>query len=255
MPTRTFGDIFPLTQADYVDATRCEVEGQRDARNRPPLVEESSADTTRTQRPTFVALPSPRPFNNEDNPLASPTSSRHSGSDSGSFDRGMHVLVVDDDPWTRTLMKRMLMRLGCKVSTAENGEAALDMILGAGEFTPSSEASGPSGPILDQAAAAQNTGRYAVVFLDNQMPVMSGLKAVARLREMGRRDFIVGITGNALLSDQEEYLAAGVDRYVSWPASSLHDLFLTTSSVLTKPVQERSLKGVLTVAGERRKRK
>lgn len=44
------------------------------------------------------------------------------------------------------------------------------------------------------------------------MPVCSGLEAVTRLRNAGRHDFIVGVTGNALLSDQEEYIEAGVDR-------------------------------------------
>jgi len=44
---------------------------------------------------------------------------------------------------------------------------------------------------------------------------------------------VVGVTGNALLSDQEEYLEAGVDR------------------VLTKPVLERSLRGMLALASER----
>lgn len=103
---------------------------------------------------------------------------------------GLRVLVVDDDALTRTLMTRMLARLGCKVSTAENGEVALEMVLG------------------------DCSGRFAVVFLDNQMPVMSGLSMVAKLRGAGRRDFVVGVTGNALLSDQEEYLEAGVDRCV-----------------------------------------
>ena len=103
---------------------------------------------------------------------------------------GLPVLVVDDDALTRTLMTRMLARLGCKVSTAENGEVALEMVLG------------------------DYRGRFAVVFLDNQMPVMTGLSMVAKLREAGRSDFVVGVTGNALLSDQEEYLEAGVDKCV-----------------------------------------
>jgi len=119
------------------------------------------------------------------------------------------VLVVDDDALTRTLMTRMLSRLGCKVSTAENGLAALEMVLG------------------------DCSGRFAVVFLDNQMPVMSGLSMVSKLREVGRSDFVVGVTGNALLSDQEEYLEAGVDK------------------VLTKPVLERNLRSMLVLASER----
>ncbi|GAW08297.1 ESCRT-II complex vps25 subunit [Lentinula edodes] len=53
------------------------------------------------------------------------------------------------------------------------------------------------------------------------MPVLSGVKAIAKLRDLGRRDFVVGVTGNALVSDQREYLDAGVDH------------------VLTKPVLER----------------
>lgn len=101
---------------------------------------------------------------------------------------GLRVLVVDDDAMTRTMMSRLLTRLGCNVTTAENGEIALEMVLGG--------------------------GRFAVVFLDNQMPVMSGLSMVTKLREAGRKDFVVGVTGNALLLDQEEYLEAGVDRCV-----------------------------------------
>jgi len=43
------------------------------------------------------------------------------------------------------------------------------------------------------------------------MPVMTGLSMVTKPRKAGRSDFVVGVTGNALLSDQEEYLQAGVD--------------------------------------------
>ena len=74
-----------------------------------------------------------------------------------------------------------------------------------------SQRGGASGRFTFTAAAA-GENRYAVVFLDNQMPVLSGLEAVAKLRTMGRRDFVVGVTGNALLSDQQEYLDAGVDQ-------------------------------------------
>jgi CheY-like chemotaxis protein len=156
------------------------------------------------------------------------------------FEPRLPVLVVDDDPLTRTLMKRILTRLGCQVSCAENGEVALEMILGQRiriGGTPSSDVSGNSGPILEQVQETPlyEESKYAVVFLDNQMPVMSGLTVAAKLRQLERTDFIVGVTGNALLSDQEEYLEAGADR------------------VLTKPVLERSLRDVLVQADEKRK--
>ena len=49
--------------------------------------------------------------------------------------KGLRVLVVDDDPLTRTLMTRMLTRLECIVDTAENGRVALDKILGKGSIS------------------------------------------------------------------------------------------------------------------------
>ena len=118
----------------------------------------------------------------------------------------MRVLVVDDDGLTRRLMGRMLARMGCVVDTAEHGQQALEMLMINPEVEP-----------------------YTCTFLDNQMVslgylvysafahvsplqhVMSGLEMIARLRELGRSDFVVGVTGNALLADQEEYLSAGVD--------------------------------------------
>lgn len=39
------------------------------------------------------------------------------------------MLCVDDDNLTRTLMKKMLTRLGCTVHTASDGQQALDLLL------------------------------------------------------------------------------------------------------------------------------
>jgi osomolarity two-component system sensor histidine kinase SLN1 len=143
-------------------------------------------------------------------PLAAFDSTYARGSPSSSnpaitIEPGLPVLVVDDDPLTRTLMKRILTRLGCHVSTAENGEVALEMILGPQgkhALTPSSDASGNLGPILEQEqdhVEFTEEGKYAVIFLDNQMPVLSGLKAVEKLRQLGRKDLIVGVTGQCFL--------------------------------------------------------
>jgi osomolarity two-component system sensor histidine kinase SLN1 len=121
----------------------------------------------------------------------------------------MPVLVVDDDSLTRMLMKRMLTRLGCRVTTAENGEAALALIMGSPRPTPQSEDVPPTPDRATSEESSSGVGgwtpdsKYAVTFLDNQMPVLSGLEAVFKLRQAGRRDFVVGVTGNALLGDQD----------------------------------------------------
>ncbi|KAF5373287.1 hypothetical protein D9615_007374 [Tricholomella constricta] len=269
-PVLTRADVSTSEKALDTDTESTNGTAQR------PLVEvlhsqaSSSTDTAKpqVQRPTYVPLPSPRSFSvdtlpttnsntsnrsdksSSSSPLAQFDSAYARGSPSSStpainIEPGLPVLVVDDDPLTRTLMKRILTRLGCQVSTAENGEVALEMILGPlglHALTPSSDASGNLGPILEQEMEEKEytaEGKFAVVFLDNQMPVLSGLKAVEKLRELGRKDLIVGVTavwtGNALLTDQQEYLEAGVDR------------------VLTKPVLERSLRDILVLADERRK--
>jgi len=176
----------------------------------------------RRPRPTHVPLPKPPTFPTTDirQRPGSPRSPGHSPDSlltqfDTSFSRlspsascpvlniepGLPVLVVDDDPLTRTLMKKVLTRLGCHVSTAENGEVALGMILGPHVAAPSTDASRALEPILEPQDGDEEpypVGKYAVVFLDNQMPVLSGIKTVQRIRELGRKDLIVGVTGSCL---------------------------------------------------------
>lgn len=233
---RTLGDVSTGTQPLAEDITP---PGATEPL--PPVSSESSSSTI---RPRLAQLPKPRTFLIEPplSPAGSATtaSTRNGSTTSGSTQDGpLRVLVVDDDLLTRRLMSRMLTRIGCKVATAENGEIALEMILGS-HATPSSEDTGSAGlstegTTASAAADSSEEYRYAVVFLDNQMPILSGLDVVTKLREMGRSDFVVGVTGNALLTDQREYLEAGADH------------------VLTKPVLEKSLKSMLVIADERRK--
>ncbi|TFK71432.1 hypothetical protein BDN72DRAFT_837652 [Pluteus cervinus] len=160
-------------------------------------------------------------------PPLHPISFPSSPASSSKLDR--EVLVVDDDYLTRTLMTRLLSRLGCTVHTAENGQMALDILV------PSSTSISSTASTSAASTSSGHGRQFLVVFMDNQMPVMSGLEAVSKLRQLGRHDFIVGVTGNALLTDQKEYLDAGVDH------------------VLIKPVLERSLKNMLIKAEEGRK--
>lgn len=185
----------------------------------------------------------------------------------------LKVLVVDDDNLTRRLMSRMMLRLGCQVESAENGKIALDMILkppppGANnvpavrlemvseEAEPSSDSHDvPARAARDLDAAERGDGiivkrvkmvgmdptagidafqHYDIVFLDNQMPVCSGVQVVTKLRSLGRDDLVVGVTANALQSDQEQYLESGA------------------SYILTKPVKEEDLVRHLRLADKRR---
>ncbi|KAK7685740.1 hypothetical protein QCA50_011086 [Cerrena zonata] len=242
VPTRTLGDSSTGTDPNHAPAKERPSPSPAPslAERRAGTSSDNSSDTVKP--PHHLKLPKPQRFSLDDPILdvspsdsAGTSSPPQSQSSTPSFEPGLRVLVVDDDPLTRKLMSRMLTRLGCRVYTAENGGIALEMILGTwtNRPTPSSEDTGCGGlSTLDPTEEY----KFSVIFLDNQMPVCSGLEAVAKLRNMGRRDFVVGVTGNALLTDQQEYLDAGVDH------------------VLTKPVYEKSLKGMLSIADDRRKR-
>ncbi|KAJ6518948.1 histidine kinase [Mycena sanguinolenta] len=252
VPTRTLGDSLPLSVSPPPEPEPVPTPGQVPEPEpepgtleqikileppRPPSRDsrEDLDQTVRAARPTYVQLPAPRSFV-MDATLATP-----SPPPGGTPPVGLRVLVVDDDALTRMLMARMLERMGCHVTTAENGEVALQKIVGSVSPAPSATSIGsgtgagtePLGSVGELDTPTEP--RFAVIFLDNQMPKLSGVKLVERLRSLGRTDFVVGVTGNALLTDQKEYLDAGADY------------------VLTKPVLEASLKSMLGLADTRKK--
>ena len=79
-------------------------------------------------------------------------------------DGPLRVLVVDDDALTRRLMGRMMQRLGCIVSTAENGAIALDMLLANADQSGASE-----GGIGVDPRSGNAVKNYDITFLDNQV--------------------------------------------------------------------------------------
>lgn len=81
---------------------------------------------------------------------------------------------------------------------AENGLAGLNLLLGE-EGRP------------EEDKPAKPPTYYDIVFCDNSMPIMTGPQMLAQLRKHNRQDLVVGVTGNALKEDQEEFESAGVN--------------------------------------------
>jgi PAS domain S-box-containing protein len=100
------------------------------------------------------------------------------------------VLVVDDGPENRELVRLVLEEAGLKVHEAENGQIAVDMV-------------------------AQR--QFAVVLMDMQMPVMDGYTATRILREQGRDLPIIALTANAMKGFEQEVLAVGCSAYLTKP--------------------------------------
>lgn len=106
---------------------------------------------------------------------------------------GAHVLVAEDHPVNRLLIKRMLEKLGYESTIVEHGMAAVQSAL---------------------------TGEYDMILMDCQMPVLDGYAATGEIRAQERnqeRIPIVALTANAAAGDPERCIAAGMDDYLSKP--------------------------------------
>ena len=106
----------------------------------------------------------------------------------------LRILIAEDHPVNQRYARTLLSRDGHTVSVANNGIECLAMLAEAG---------------------------FDLVLMDMQMPQMDGLEATRRIRaaEQGtaRHLPIIATTANAMKSDEELCLAAGMDGYVSKP--------------------------------------
>jgi len=101
-----------------------------------------------------------------------------------------HILLVEDDRVNQMVATKMLAKLGCQITTANNGQEALQKL-------------------------RENT--YDLIFMDMQMPVMDGIKATQNIRKNGDNTPIIAMTANAMQQDKDRCFAAGMDDFVPKP--------------------------------------
>ena len=108
--------------------------------------------------------------------------------------RETRVLVAEDNAVNQQVIGAMLRRLGMAVTLVEDGEQAVQALQG---------------------------GRYDLVLMDCQMPVLDGFAAASRIRaaETRTRIPIIALTANALAEDRQRCLDAGMDDYLPKPVS------------------------------------
>ena len=106
--------------------------------------------------------------------------------------RGAKILLVDDNELNQQLGSELLSSAGLVVDLADNGQMALDMLK---EHT------------------------YDLVLMDMQMPIMDGITATKAIRASGRWDKlpILAMTANAMTSDRDRCLVAGMNGHISKP--------------------------------------
>ncbi|MGQ0711935.1 MAG: response regulator [Rhodoferax sp.] len=111
--------------------------------------------------------------------------------------RGARLLLVEDNALNQQVACELLQDAGFAVDVAENGQVALESVLG----------------------AQQAQRGYDLVLMDMQMPVMDGLSATRCIRATLSADVlpIVAMTANALQADRDACLEAGMDDVVTKP--------------------------------------
>jgi two-component system sensor histidine kinase/response regulator len=105
--------------------------------------------------------------------------------------KGARILLAEDNDINQIVARELLADAGLSVDVACNGREALDR-------------------------AADG---YDLVLMDMRMPVMDGLAATQAIRRLpGARDVpIIAMTANAMLSDRQSCLDAGMNDFLSKP--------------------------------------
>ena len=107
---------------------------------------------------------------------------------------GVRALVVDDDEVNRVIAGRILELEGAIVTCAENGQQAFEAI-------------------------RDSTAPYDVVLMDVQMPVLNGIEATRKIRQLpsGKSLPVIAVSAGALTKERDTALATGMTDFVSKP--------------------------------------
>ncbi len=106
----------------------------------------------------------------------------------------LRILVAEDNVINQQIVFRVLEKRGHQPVVVANGQLAVE---------------------------ALKRGRFDVVLMDVQMPVMDGFEATAAIRKLEdpalARLPVIAMTAHTMKGDRERCLAAGMDRYLSKP--------------------------------------
>jgi PAS domain S-box-containing protein len=103
----------------------------------------------------------------------------------------LNILFAEDKVVNQKVVSLLLKSLGHEVTIAKDGKEALEFF---------------------------ETGKYDLILMDIQMPVMDGITATRKLKSLHNNlPPVVGLSANAFEGDREKYMALGMDGYLTKP--------------------------------------
>ena len=152
--------------------------------------------------------------------------------------KDVSILFAEDNPVNQALGKKMLERMGYKkVEMASDGLEAVKRV-------------------------TENGGSYDIIFMDIQMPNMSGLEAAKEIIKWEKAQGfthlpIIALTANAMKGDRETCLAAGMDDYVAKPfkREDIQEMIIKWAPCAKIPAKTTHKKRILVVEDEKNMRK
>lgn len=104
----------------------------------------------------------------------------------------LRLLIVEDEPGNRLLLRKLIEPLGFEFREASNGREAIEIF---------------------------EKWRPDLIWMDIRMPVMDGLEAARRIKDadVAKKTKIVAVTAHALKEERREIMAAGFDDFIRKP--------------------------------------
>jgi PAS domain S-box-containing protein len=126
--------------------------------------------------------------------------------------QGAQVLLVEDNEINQQVAKEILEGAGLMVTLANDGQAGVNAV---------------------------KEGRYDVVLMDVQMPIMDGYTATREIRkdERFKELPIIAMTAHAMAGDEEKSLESGMNGHVAKPIDP--DQLFSTLQKWVKPEEKR----------------
>ena len=103
---------------------------------------------------------------------------------------GVRILAVDDHPVNKQLLQIMLEKAGCTVTTASDGQEAVNEAL---------------------------KTEFDIIFMDIQMPILNGYEAAQFLREKGYKKPIIACTAGSQEDEKKLCLSMGMNDIITKP--------------------------------------